>query len=63
MPNGEISKSSNSSSKLHRSRAPEDRRPSLPREPVLIRLDGSQPGLQLGFELHVRPQVLLSLRV
>ncbi|KAK0229321.1 hypothetical protein EDD85DRAFT_852615 [Armillaria nabsnona] len=32
---------------------PEDRRPSLPREPVLIRLDGSQPGLQLGFELHL----------
>jgi hypothetical protein len=32
---------------------PEDRRPSLPREPVLVRLDGSQPGLQLGFELHL----------
>ncbi|KAK0210008.1 hypothetical protein DFS33DRAFT_250539 [Desarmillaria ectypa] len=29
------------------------RRPSIPRDPVLVRLDGSQPSLQLGFELHL----------
>ncbi|KAK0186175.1 hypothetical protein F5146DRAFT_1143755 [Armillaria mellea] len=32
---------------------PEDRRPSLPREPVVVHLDGSQPRLQPGFELHL----------
>ncbi|KAK0227573.1 hypothetical protein IW262DRAFT_543851 [Armillaria fumosa] len=30
-----------------------DRRPSLPREPMLVRLDGSQPRLKPGFEFHL----------
>ncbi|KAK0445335.1 uncharacterized protein EV420DRAFT_972818 [Desarmillaria tabescens] len=29
------------------------RRPSLPHEPILVRLDGSEPGLQPGFELQL----------